>query len=190
MSVIQTGSLPSAENKNMKKAFNEKLKYFVKNSNAHMATGHKRTRETEEYLEPILRGLSIPEPDREAEEDVNSTVPCAICEDYGIVQPCGKCNVRIHTKCEIEIEDQVICSLCSRTGAIRDQRKSAKTGKFYFKFTGSSEMNVYSRRRTNRTAFIFNNELNKFELSDLLLSDVSTCSINTNYQKYLYENGT
>ncbi|KAK4880346.1 hypothetical protein RN001_008492 [Aquatica leii] len=74
------------------------------------------------------RRLSIPEPDREAEEDVNSTVPCAICEDYGIVQPCGKCSVRIHTKCEIEIEDQVICSLCSRTDAIRDQRESAKTG--------------------------------------------------------------
>ncbi|KAK4872311.1 hypothetical protein RN001_016435 [Aquatica leii] len=70
----------------------------------------------------------IPEPDREAEEDVNSTALCAICEDYGIVQPCGKCRVRIHTKCGIEIEDQVICSLCSRTDAIRDQRESAKTG--------------------------------------------------------------
>ncbi|KAK4879816.1 hypothetical protein RN001_007962 [Aquatica leii] len=69
--------------------------------------------ETEEDLEQILRGLSIPEPDREAEEDVNSTVPCAICEDYGF--------------CGIEIEDQVIRSLCSRTDAIRDQRESAKT---------------------------------------------------------------
>ncbi|KAK4877438.1 hypothetical protein RN001_009944 [Aquatica leii] len=69
--------------------------------------------ETEEDLEQILRGLSIPESDRETEEDVNSTVPCAICENYGIVQPCGKCSVRIHT---------------NKTDAIRDQRESAKTG--------------------------------------------------------------
>ncbi|KAK4875911.1 hypothetical protein RN001_012333 [Aquatica leii] len=60
---------------------------------------------TEEDLEQILRGLN-----------------------YGIVQPCGKCSVRIHTKCGIEIEDQVICILCSRTDAIRDQRESTKTG--------------------------------------------------------------
>ncbi|XP_024879377.1 SCAN domain-containing protein 3-like [Temnothorax curvispinosus] len=83
--------------------------------------------ETEEDLERILDGITTG-PDNETEDNLYNTDLCAICEECGILVTCQKCSLKVHVKCGIETEDQVVCSRCNRTDAIRDQREDAKSG--------------------------------------------------------------
>jgi hypothetical protein len=105
--------------------------------------------ESEEDFERILDGM-VSGTDQEREENVEmeenmerdenvereenvisagaSAVACSICEDFGIIHPCKKCGLKVHMKCGVEIEGQVVCSLCSRRDAILEQRENAKVG--------------------------------------------------------------
>lgn len=87
--------------------------------------------ETEEDLKRIMDGMACGT-DHEKEENVTKAVSsaelCFICEDYGILKLCKKCGLRIHATCSTEIQEQVVCNLCNRGEAIREQRKEAKTG--------------------------------------------------------------
>lgn len=87
--------------------------------------------ETEEDLKKILEGMTL-EKDQEGEENVINAVStvaaCSICEDFGVIQPCKTCSLKVHMKCGIEIEGVVVCNLCCRRDAIREQRETARAG--------------------------------------------------------------
>ncbi|KAF2906124.1 hypothetical protein ILUMI_00053 [Ignelater luminosus] len=138
--------------------------------------------ETEEDLEKILEGISLLKGE-ETEESFISKPTCAICENYGILQPNNqnpriklsdisiantfpceefsvrgdfyartlpcegfplqgveirgvftgnwvyiKYNLKVLAQCGSELENGVTCNCCSRTDAIKNQRKSAKNG--------------------------------------------------------------
>nr|CAI5842135.1 unnamed protein product [Callosobruchus analis] len=84
---------------------------------------------TEEDLEKTLEGL-IPEQDQEGKENVVNAVStaaaCSICEAYGVTQLCKTGILKVHIKCVIEIEREVVCDHCCRCDAIREQREIAR----------------------------------------------------------------
>jgi len=80
-------------------------------------------KETYEFLETeekVLDGMHTLNPEHQAEENLSNTVLCAIHEDSGILQACGKCSLKVHVKYGIKTEDGVVSGRCSTVDAIRD----------------------------------------------------------------------
>ena len=83
--------------------------------------------ETEEDLEKCMNGMSTGT--IEKEHDGTTATSCGICDKiYGILQVCGKCNLKVHAVCGTEAENQFICSRCKRSEAIFENREIAKKG--------------------------------------------------------------